>query len=323
MKHKKRVLSLGSVAMDVIIETKQLPQEDGFAFVESERLVPGGSASNVSVALSNFDVEAYQTGKIGDDKYGNEFRRTLVEDGVDDKFLVTNPGGATLHTFIMTQGKKHCIFANLGDSVSNLEPEELPENILDDIDVFYTDMFSPRASLYLGNLAKKKNIPVIYNMQCAPSFMKKCGVDIKQIEKMIKVSTIFVSGREGYFELTAEHDYQRGVKKFYDKYHVPSGAICTAGDEGALWLDDKELIHIEAYPINAVDTTGAGDSFLAGLIYAYFCNGMEKRKAFRFASASAAVKCMQKGPRLKAKVEDVQKFIDFARLSKVDIKNKQ
>lgn len=313
MERKKRVLSLGALAMDVIIETKQLPREDGFGFVDSEKLVPGGSAANLSVALAHFDVEAYQTGKIGDDRYGNEFRRTLVEDGVDDRFLVTKPKGSTLHTFIITQGAKHCIFANLGDSVTNLEPEELPENILDGIDAFYTDMFSSRASIHLGKLAKKKGIPVLYNMQCPPSFMEKCGVDIEEIEEMIELSTIFSSGREGYFEITGEYEYQKGIQKFYDKYHVPHGVICTAGDEGAVWLDNKDLIHIDAYSVNAVDTTGAGDSFLAGLIYAYFCEGMNKEDALRFASASAAIKCMHKGPRSKATVKEVKQFINFAR----------
>ncbi len=314
MGRKKRVLSLGAVAMDVIIETKQLPKEDGFAFVESEKLVPGGSASNLSVALAHLGVEAYQTGKIGDDRYGDEFRRTLVEDGVDDRFLITKPSGSTLHTYIVTiPGGKHCIFANLGDSVTNLEPEELPENILDGIDVFYTDMFSARASIYLGKLAKNKGIPVLYNMQCPPSFMEKCGVNIREIEEMIRLSTVFASGREGYLEMTGEDEYEKGVKKFYQKYHVPQGVICTAGDEGAIWLDDKDLIHLDVYPVEAVDTTGAGDCFLAGLIYAYFCQGMNRQKALKFASASAAIKCMHKGPRSRSTVEDVKQFICSAK----------
>ena len=310
MGEKKKVLSLGTVAMDVIIGTRQLPKEDGFGFIDFEKLVPGGSAANLSVALAHLGVKAYQTGKIGDDKYGNEFRRTLVEDGVDDRFLVTKPGGSTLHTYVITvPGGKHCILANLGDSVTNLEPEELPGDILDGIDVFYTDMFSSRASIYLGKLAKKKDIPVLYNMQCSPGFMKKCGVDIEDIEEMISLSTIFASGREGYFEMTGEEEYKKGVQKFYEMYPVPHGVVCTAGDKGSLWIDGEDIIHMSAYSVDPVDTTGAGDCFLAGLIYAYFCKGMDKQESLRFATGSAAVKCMQKGPRSKAKAEEIEEFI--------------
>lgn len=93
------------------------------------------------------------------------------------------------------------------------------------------------------------------------------------------------------------------------KYYVPQGVICTAGDEGALWCDAKESIYRDAYPVEAVDTTGAGDCFLAGFIYAYFCKRMDKQETIEFASASAALKCMQKGPRTRATVEDVLQFI--------------
>lgn len=312
MERRNKVLSLGTVAMDIILETRELPKEDGFSFIDSERLVPGGSAANVSVALARYGVETYQTGKIGDDKYGDEFRSSLVGDGVCDRFLVTKPNGSTLHTFIITApGGKHCIIANMGDSVTNLEPEELPEDILNGVDVFYTDMFSPRASIHLGKLARKKGIPVVYNMQCTPSFMKTCGIDIEEIEEMISLSTILCSGREGYIEMTGEMDYQKAMEIFLKKYPIPQGVICTAGDEGALWLDDKELIYREAYSVEVVDTTGAGDCFLAGFIYAYFCKGMSKQKTIEFASASAALKCMQKGPRTKTTTEDIIQFIKY------------
>lgn len=310
MEKKKRVLSLGTVAMDVILETRELPKEDGFGFIDSERLLPGGSAANLSVALARYGIEVYQTGKIGDDKYGDEFRRTLVEDGVNDKFLITKSGGSTLHTFIITAPDgKHCIIANLGDSVLDLQPEELPEDILKEIDVFYTDMFSSRASIYLGRLAKEKGIPVVYNMQCTPSFMKTCGVTMEEIEEMISLSTVVSGGREGYFEMTGETDYHKGLEKFLEKYSVPQGVICTAGDEGALWHDAEESIYRDAYSVEAVDTTGAGDCFLAGFIYAYFCKEMDKQATIEFASASAALKCVQKGPRTGATVEDILQFI--------------
>lgn len=180
---------------------------------------------------------------------------------------------------------------------------------MEGIDVFYTDMFSSRASIYLGKLAKEKGIPVVYNMQCTPSFMKTCGVTIEEIQEMISLSTVFSSGREGYFEMTGEVDYHKGVEIFFKKYPVPQGVICTAGDEGVLWRDAKDFIHRDAYPVEAIDTTGAGDCFLAGFIYAYFYKGMNKQETIEFASASAALKCMYKGPRTRATVEDVVQFI--------------
>ena len=85
----KKVLSLGAIAMDVVLNSYELPKDDGFALIHHEEMLPGGSASNVSVACASLGMEAYQTGKIGDDEVGSQFRKTLVADHVDDRYVVT------------------------------------------------------------------------------------------------------------------------------------------------------------------------------------------------------------------------------------------
>ena len=69
--------------------------------IHHEEMLPGGSASNVSVACASLGMEAYQTGKIGDDEVGSQFRKTLVADHVDDRYVVTKEKGTTLHTYII------------------------------------------------------------------------------------------------------------------------------------------------------------------------------------------------------------------------------
>ena len=120
---KPKVLCLGALAMDIVLESQMLPQNDGFALIESERLVPGGSSSNVSVALTLMGAEVYQTGQIGDDNLGNAFHQDLKLNGVHTEYLSVK-GGTTLHTYIITAPMgKHCIFANLGDARKQSEPE--------------------------------------------------------------------------------------------------------------------------------------------------------------------------------------------------------
>lgn len=313
---KKKVLSLGAIAMDIVLNSSDLPKDDGFALVENETMLPGGSASNVSVSAAHLGLDAYQIGKIGDDKIGNQFRKTLREDGVDDRFLVTKEGGTTLHTYIITApGGKHCIFANRGDCVHTLQRDELPEKLMDEMDIFYNDMFSPDAAVKLAEQAVEQGKPVLYNMQCVPSFMEMCGTSRSDIERMMGLCTVFVSGRDGYLELTGEKDYRKAMKIVQKKYQVKDGVICTAGSEGAFWYDGNEY-GASAYRVDAVDTTGAGDCFLGGLLYAYFCEKMDKKKALEFANASAAVKCIQAGPRSRADVEKILAFMKSHQTSK-------
>ncbi len=303
-----KLLSLGAIAMDIVINSHELPKDDGFALVQHEEMLPGGSASNVSVCAAHLGLEAYQTGKVGDDKIGEEFLRTLREDGVDARYVVTKKNGTTLHTYILTApGGHHCIYANPGDAVCTLVPEELPQDLMDEMDIFYNDMFSPKAALWLARRAREQGKPVLYNMQCVPSFMEQCGTTRADIDEMMKLCTVFVSGRDGYYEMTGETDYRKAMRMVQEKYQVPDGVICTAGGEGAVWLADKEY-DAPAFSIDPVDTTGAGDCFLGGLLYAYFSEGQEKSEALVFANACAAVKCLQPGPRSRADVNAILAF---------------
>ncbi len=296
--------------MDIVINSHELPKDDGFALIQHEEMLPGGSASNVSVSAAHLGLEVYQTGKIGDDSIGAEFIRTLVEDGVDKRYVVIKENGTTLHTYILTAPEgKHCIFANAGDCVCTLVPEELPENIMDEIDIFYNDMFSPKAAIWLAKKAREQGKPVLYNMQCVPSFMEMCGTSREEIDEMMNLCDVFVSGRDGYYEVTGEKDYRKAMKIVQEKYHVREGVICTAGSEGAVWYDGDEY-SAPAYEIEPVDTTGAGDCFLGGLIYSYFGEKMDKKAALEFSNASAAVKCMQAGPRSRADVKTIREFRD-------------
>lgn len=305
---KKKVLSLGAIAMDIVLDSHELPKDDGFALIRQENLLPGGSASNVSVAAASLGMDVWQTGKVGDDRFGKEFRKTLLADGVDDKYVVTKEKGTTLHTYIITAPNgRHCIFANPGDTVGTLRMDELPGGLMEEMDIFYNDMFSPDAALGLADAARRQGKPILYNMQCVPSFMELCGTSRSEIDRMIGMCTVFASGRDGYFELTGEKDYRKAMKMVWEKYRVKEGVICTAGSDGAYWYDGKEYA-APAYPVEVVDTTGAGDCFLGGLLYAYFGEGQQKQEALEFASAAAAVKCRTAGPRSRAGREEIMDF---------------
>ena len=306
----EKVLLLGAVAMDVILDSDSLPKDDGFEVLRREQLVPGGSASNVAVTLAGLGVSAYHTGQIGDDQYGRVFRRTLREDGVDDTYLITKEGGTTLHTYIITApGGKHCIFANLGDSAASMTGEQAPLDIVKEMDCLYVDLFSSEAAIALAREARKHNIPVVYNMQCPPSFMKKCSTSEEDIAAMLSLCSLFISGKEGYFQLTGTKDVQEAMERVQKQYRMGEGVICTAGQAGAWWIDEDRIYQEEVFPVEAVDTTGAGDCFTGGLIFSRMLEKQPKQEALRFANAAAAIKCMKTGPRCKSDRKTIVTFI--------------
>ena len=81
------------------------------------------------------------------------------------------------------------------------------------------------------------------------------------------------------------------------------------GDDGVMALVNAELLHVEAFKVNAVDTTGAGDVLHAGFIYGLLEN-WEVAEILKFANAAAALKCKELGGRKGIPtLEEIQKFL--------------
>ena len=96
-----RILSLGTIAVDTMLYIDKMPGKDGFGHVYSEKVVPGGSSANVAVAVKELGNIVLQSGKIADDSFGVIIENNLKEEGIDTRYLVTEPGGESLHTYIV------------------------------------------------------------------------------------------------------------------------------------------------------------------------------------------------------------------------------
>ncbi len=305
--NKSKVLSLGALAMDIVLETSVLPEADGFSLISNEKVVPGGSAANMSVALSKMGAKVWQTGKIGADHYGKIFKNDLIRQGIYTNYLVEKSGGVTLHTYIITTPEgDHCIFANKGDCVFELLSDELPSDCIEGFDCFYNDLFSADAAIYLAEEACKRGIPVVYNVQCSPGFMEICGVGIEKIEKMLFMSDMVVGNIESLKELCHSDSGEYIARYVYQNFGVKDGVICTMGSKGAFYCGREGAFYTPAFPVEVRDTTGAGDAFCAGVIFERYCSNCQDMKyVMEFATAVAALKCETKGPRLEAGLEDV------------------
>lgn len=304
MKKPLHVLSMGTVAIDQQILVDSLPKKDSFSIAMEENLIPGGSAANVSVALRQLGAQAYQSGQIGDDEFGRLFREDLKSNDVNDDFLFTKEDGVTLHNYIfVSPSGEHGIVANLGNAVNTLEAEKYPDNVLENMDIVYLDLFSPKAALFLSRKAKEKNIPVIFNLQCPLSLMENIGISTDEFNELLSLTDLFICGQAGADNFFREDNIKASVESLYAKYknknNLLSGWIFTNGTEGSYWYDGSSFIYHPIYEVESVDTTGAGDAYIAGIIYGYFHLGYSKEKAMALASAAAAMKVSQDGPRLQ------------------------
>lgn len=121
---------------------------------------------------------------------------------------------------------------------------------------------------------------------------------------------ILCLGREGLRGLTSFSDERQAAVYLDETYAPPGGVVATLGGQGAFWTGHGESIFVPAYTIGAVDTTGAGDAFAGGLMYARLLRMHDMGPSLAFANACGAIKCGQPGPRVRTDETEVQAFME-------------
>lgn len=305
---KKWFVGQGSAAVDTLLYCSVPVEIDGLVIADREVITSGGSGANLMVAAASVGVPSALVAKVGDDAYGVRFRRDLEADGVSDRYLIEEKGGHSLHTYIAVgpTGERSIVVApdSCGDT---LTMGELPEDVLDDAFLFFTDGSPRELSADLARLAKAKGVPVFYQRECID---RPEGGDYQRLgEELLHNSALVAGGPDTYAQLVGTEDPDQALRAFYERYRPEHGAIMTAGRRGAYWFDGETLLHHPIFPVESVDSTGAGDAFCGGLVGAYFMYGLSKHEALRFASACGAMQCTTPGPRFHFSKAQVEEFI--------------
>lgn len=292
------ILVLGTIAVDTVINVESIPYTGGIVGTDSEKKYAGGSSANVSAALKVLGCDVRQAGAVADDEFGKFLMDDLDDIGVDTSAVVVRENGVTLHTYIVVdRAGSNFIIANGGTCRKDIAVKELPPEILDDVDVFYTDMSWPETSIHLARECRKNGIKVVYNLQNVPtenSLETSAGID-----KMLSLSDLFIVSRTTLLKYENTRSIEDALRSLTGAATLAEGAIVTLGDEGASWYVDEECIHVPAFSgMDVVDTTGAGDAYIAGVIKSHFMGGRSRERSMEFASRVASLKCSQRGPRL-------------------------
>lgn len=305
------VLGLGAIAMDHVLNCGQLPEEDGYVVINSESLMPGGSCANVITALAGLGTRSGFIARVGDDDNGRKLMADLQAHGVCTHYVSVKKNGVSMHTYVaVAQNGSKAIFCNMGDSLLSLAEDDVSPDMLHGVRYFYTAMQPGKPALKLARLCREKGIPVICNLQVEPEFLHQCDVSSSVIREMLSLSALIITFRNGLVRYSGQDNILSAAESVYETYRPGMGLIVTLGKEGAMWFDGAPPLRSPAFNVVAKDTTGAGDAFIGGLIHARFFEGLDRQPAMTFASACAALKCLQPGPRFRASKSEVLTFME-------------
>ncbi len=256
------VVVFGSAAMDILIKS-EFPDVDELVISDEIYRLPGGSAANVSVALSKLGVQTSFVGKLGGDFNSLLLIKEFIREGVDISNLKIEPNKKAPEpvVFVDLNGEKRIIAPYGKDIALSIDsPEEIDWGLLKSARCLYIgDMFR-EVSAVISSYGQNYNKLVVYRPSTV--YLKQ---GIESLEPILKNTNYLLMNKKGWELLeSSSNEKLRTANDLLD--YGCSTVIITQGIHGCIVYQHEREFIVPAKKVDAVDTTGAGDAFAAGLI---------------------------------------------------------
>jgi len=251
-----RLVVVGSLNMDLIVNVPHLPRPGETVVGESLLRAPGGKGANQAVAAARLGASVTMIGRVGHDSFGRDLTRGLREEGVSTRWVrgSDRPTGAAL--IEVDDGGENTIAVAPGAN-ADLLPEDVPRKAIESASVAVAQLEVPLPSIEEAfRLARLSGVRTILN--AAPARMVPGSLlDLADVVICNEVELAMLLGRpvlEGEETVAA-----RALRSAPDQI-----VVVTLGERGALAIAGAEAVEQPSYRVQVVDSTGAGDAFVAG-----------------------------------------------------------
>lgn len=262
------VICVGQMVVDCITRNRRLTSGKKNVYTaDSITLSPGGDALNEATNLTRLGHRVKLVGVIGPDAAGQLLlsviqNNKMTTEGISIDDSVTTP---TANLLVYENGDRESINSPatmLGSYKPDLSVlKGTGAKILSLASLFRAPLDRPESVIRLIRQAKKEGMTVCADTKI-PTFRKMVLSDLHEVLPLIDY--IFPNENEAAY-LTGEKDFQRMTAAFHEM--GIRNVIIKAGSEGCFVRDESgTYFQVPALPVHAVDSTGAGDSFVSGFI---------------------------------------------------------
>ena len=279
-----KVLNFGSLNYDHVYEVDHFTEPKETQSSRSYIRNFGGKGLNQSIALAKAGLEVYHAGRVGSD--GQDFIDYLNKYGVHTDYLMKDNDEATGHAIIeICKGQNRIILhGGANQAIDEKQIDEVLEHF-DGNDVLLIQNEISSTS-YLIEKAHQKQMKIAFNS--APMNEKVFTYPLDMIDIFI-VNEIEAAGLVG----RNSEDIEKVIAALQEKY-PDKKIVMTVGEKGSYFIHNNELIHQDAYMVEAVDTTAAGDTF-TGFFLASYLKDEDVSKALDLAAKASSITVQGKG----------------------------
>ena len=281
-----KIVAIGANVVDTLICVPEFPNEDTKLKADEIIKCGGGPAATGLVAASKLGAECEFIGNLSDDDGGCFLKKDFEKYGVStDNCTVLCGYGSFLSFVVLSAASKSrtCLFnrGNLpGTALNDAQKKAIKSSSL-----LMVDGNDMAAAIEGAKLARENGVDVLYD----------AGGLYEGVENLLPYANILIPSYEFATGFTKTDNAEEAAKKLYAEFN-PEIVVITDGKNGGYLYDGNEFWHYPAFPVDAVDTNGAGDVFHGAFAFARV-SGKTAKDACVFSSAVSALKCTKVGAR--------------------------
>ena len=301
----KKVLVIGSLNMDFSISVDKLPVLGETVLGNSFNLLPGGKGANQAYALGKLGANVSMIGAVGNDDYGIKLIDNLKSVNVEVSGIKVLDNESTGCAFVNVDRNGDNNIIAIGGANLKVSKSMIDENInlLKETDYIVMQLEIPIETIeYVIELAKKYNKKIIVDPAPAKANIEELlkGVDI--IKPNVTELEILTNTK-----IKSNNDVIRASKKLLEC--GVKNIIVTLGKDGSILINKDKNKHFQTFKVNTVDTTAAGDSFIAGLVKS-LADGEPFEKSIKFGHIVSSYSVTKKGAQSSIPtIEELKTFI--------------
>jgi len=287
---KPIITVVGSFAVGMTLRTSRMPIFGETLLGSDFYMGPGGKGSNQAVGVARLGATSHFVGIIGDDKLGEIATDLYVQEGVNTRYLMKTKELATGVGFIILDqnGRNGIVLDMSANRLMNEEFVALAEEQIARSQVVMSVLEIPLAAAGQAMALGRKN-GILTVLNPAPAIQLR-----DQIIENVDVITPNETELRILLGLAPDDPTPTRELAHRLKNCGARNVIVTMGEKGSLVLTQTAEVHVQSVPVKVVDTTGAGDSYNAGLAIA-LAEGKDIVAAARFAACTGALACTHLG----------------------------
>ncbi|ADO56807.1 ribokinase [Paenibacillus polymyxa] len=269
-----KISVIGSSSMDLVVTSSKRPGAGETVLGESFTTVPGGKGANQAVAAARLGADVKMIGRVGDDHFGQQILRNFEENHVHIDYVkpVTHMESGTAHIVLAEGDNSIVVVKAANNEVTPAYVEEALDVIRNSDIVLIQQEIPPETIVYVSEICAKYQVPLLLNP--APA---------REVEESVIANATYITPNEHEAAIMfKDMSLQEALRKYPNKLFV------TEGSNGVRFFDGEQEVVVPTYKVEAVDTTGAGDTFNAAFAVA-LAEGKSLADSVKFANRAASL----------------------------------